>query len=277
MAGRDLRRASATAGARTRSSVSSWPCRRSPGDPFELALASYTPQDRELLESRGWRVRDALDFTTDLDAYRDYVRGSRAEFTVAKDQNVRLRTGWFSDRAPPTSLPVGRSSRRTPASGPSYRPGRRCSPSSPSMTLWPQSRRSRPTTRRREAQHSSWRAVTSTPTSSSDSCSKPSACPSLAGAGRPGRSGDGRSSAGLEEADHVGRPHRRGGSLSTDPGDRWRSSRAAPSRRIGRGGRARAASSSHASVSKACWSTRRTSISSSSSSTTPRTTGRAST
>jgi hypothetical protein len=34
----------------------------------------------------------------DLDAYRDYVAGSRGEFTVAKDQNVRLRSGWFSDR-----------------------------------------------------------------------------------------------------------------------------------------------------------------------------------
>ena len=80
------------------------------GRAFELALASYTPQDRELLESRGWRVRPALDFSTDLDAYRDYIRGSRGEFTVAKDQNVRLRTGWFSDRA--RDLP-----RRRPAGG----------------------------------------------------------------------------------------------------------------------------------------------------------------
>jgi GT2 family glycosyltransferase len=77
------------------------------GRSFELALSSYTPQDRELLESRAWRVRHALDFSTDLDAYRDYVRGSRAEFTVAKDQNVRLRTGWFSDRAA-TYLAAGR-------------------------------------------------------------------------------------------------------------------------------------------------------------------------
>ena len=77
------------------------------GRTFELALSSYTPQDRELLESRGWRVRPALDFSTDLDAYRDYIRGSRAEFTVAKDQNIRLRTGWFSDRGA-TYLAAGR-------------------------------------------------------------------------------------------------------------------------------------------------------------------------
>jgi glycosyltransferase involved in cell wall biosynthesis len=31
--------------------------------------------------------------------YRDYIVGSRGEFTVAKDQNVRLRSGWFSDRS----------------------------------------------------------------------------------------------------------------------------------------------------------------------------------
>ena len=51
------------------------------------------------LESHGWQVVDADEVSKDLDAYRDYVRGSRAEFTVAKDQNVRLRTGWFSDRS----------------------------------------------------------------------------------------------------------------------------------------------------------------------------------
>jgi hypothetical protein len=31
-------------------------------------------------------------------AYPDFIRGSRAEFTVAKDQNVRLRSGWFGER-----------------------------------------------------------------------------------------------------------------------------------------------------------------------------------
>jgi glycosyltransferase involved in cell wall biosynthesis len=31
-------------------------------------------------------------------AYPAYIRKSRAELTVAKDQNVRLRSGWFSER-----------------------------------------------------------------------------------------------------------------------------------------------------------------------------------
>jgi hypothetical protein len=66
---------------------------------FELALGRYEEADRELLEAHGWRVRRALDFSTDLDAYRQYLADSRGEFTVAKDQNVRLRSGWFSERS----------------------------------------------------------------------------------------------------------------------------------------------------------------------------------
>jgi hypothetical protein len=30
--------------------------------------------------------------------YQRFFRESRGEFTVAKDQNVRLRSGWFSER-----------------------------------------------------------------------------------------------------------------------------------------------------------------------------------
>jgi GT2 family glycosyltransferase len=71
------------------------------GQAFELALSggSYSAADRTLLEGKGWAVRDALSFTTDLDSYRHYLAQSRGEFTVAKDQNVRLRSGWFSERS----------------------------------------------------------------------------------------------------------------------------------------------------------------------------------
>jgi hypothetical protein len=34
----------------------------------------------------------------DWNGYRDYIRNSKGEFTCAKDQYVRLNTGWFSDR-----------------------------------------------------------------------------------------------------------------------------------------------------------------------------------
>lgn len=66
---------------------------------FELALNVDLPQDRSLLESHGWRIVRPLEMSLDvLGAYPEYFRKSRAEFTVAKDQNVRLRSGWFSER-----------------------------------------------------------------------------------------------------------------------------------------------------------------------------------
>jgi hypothetical protein len=79
------------------------------GGLFELALSgsSYKETDRSMIESNGWQVRDALGFSSDIDAYRDYIVRSKGEFTVAKDQNVRLRTGWFSDRSA-TYLASGR-------------------------------------------------------------------------------------------------------------------------------------------------------------------------
>jgi hypothetical protein len=68
--------------------------------PIELAmpLSTLPPDDRCRLESHGWQLTNAHAFTTDPWIYRDYVRASRGEFTVAKDQNVRLRSGWFSER-----------------------------------------------------------------------------------------------------------------------------------------------------------------------------------
>jgi GT2 family glycosyltransferase len=77
------------------------------GGRFELALSSYEEADRQLLEGHGWRVTPAMSFSTDLGAYRHFIAGSAGEFTVAKDQNVRLKTGWFSDRSA-TYLAAGR-------------------------------------------------------------------------------------------------------------------------------------------------------------------------
>lgn len=75
--------------------------------PLELALSSNSRKTDELLTRRGWRVRSALDLSEDPDAYRAYIAGSRGEFTVAKDQNIRFCTGWFSDRSA-TYLAAGR-------------------------------------------------------------------------------------------------------------------------------------------------------------------------
>jgi hypothetical protein len=66
--------------------------------PFEVAL-NVTPADRERLESYGWRVISPFEMSLDIfGAYPEYICRSRAEWTVAKDQNVRLRSGWFSER-----------------------------------------------------------------------------------------------------------------------------------------------------------------------------------
>lgn len=66
--------------------------------PFELAI-SAPPDVEERLSRHGWRVLDPLELSRDPRRYHDFILGSRAEFTVAKDQYVRLRSGWFSDRS----------------------------------------------------------------------------------------------------------------------------------------------------------------------------------
>jgi ATP-binding cassette subfamily B protein len=73
---------------------------------FRLALAGHTDEDRALLAGKGWDVVAASTLAT-IDDYRRFITRSRAEFTVAKDQNVRLQSGWFSDRSA-TYLAAGR-------------------------------------------------------------------------------------------------------------------------------------------------------------------------
>jgi hypothetical protein len=65
---------------------------------LELAIDGRPPEAL-LLEERGWQLADGVGLEPELGAYRDYVIGSRGEFTVARDQYVRSRTGWFSDRS----------------------------------------------------------------------------------------------------------------------------------------------------------------------------------
>jgi len=72
---------------------------RRTAQPLELALACSETEALQLLASHGWQIRDAVALSKDILPYRDYVLGSCGEFTVAKDQYVRLRSGWFSDRS----------------------------------------------------------------------------------------------------------------------------------------------------------------------------------
>lgn len=47
----------------------------------------------------GWNLENPHTLSIDRDPYRSYIRESYGEFTVAKDQYVKLNTGWFSDRS----------------------------------------------------------------------------------------------------------------------------------------------------------------------------------
>jgi hypothetical protein len=70
------------------------------GADFEIAMdVENVPGDPALLAGHGWRIADPRAVSGDPWRYRDYLRESRGEFTVAKELNVRLRSGWFSDRA----------------------------------------------------------------------------------------------------------------------------------------------------------------------------------
>src|SRR5690606_2451159 len=53
---------------------------------------------RELLREHGWSVLDAMAMSSDLNRYRAYIQGSKAELSVAKHLYVTTRSGWFSDR-----------------------------------------------------------------------------------------------------------------------------------------------------------------------------------
>lgn len=67
------------------------------GLPLELALAG-ADDERRALEERGWRVLDSWSAAGTPEAYADYVRSSRAEFSCAKPAYVELGNAWISDR-----------------------------------------------------------------------------------------------------------------------------------------------------------------------------------
>ncbi len=68
------------------------------GETFELATDIKDAATRERLLAQGWRFTSPDQMSIDHDLYRRYLQDSKGEFTVAKDQYVRLNTGWFSDR-----------------------------------------------------------------------------------------------------------------------------------------------------------------------------------
>jgi hypothetical protein len=67
---------------------------------FEVALDIHADdgEDLEALERHGWRVADPRRVAGDPSSFREYVRGSGAEFSVAQSIYVQTSSGWFSDR-----------------------------------------------------------------------------------------------------------------------------------------------------------------------------------
>jgi hypothetical protein len=67
------------------------------GPNLELAAGGGAPVEQ--LRAKGWVVRDPFEASLTPDDYQAYIRGSRAEFTVAKHGYVATRSGWFSERS----------------------------------------------------------------------------------------------------------------------------------------------------------------------------------
>src|SRR5262249_5086828 len=64
-----------------------------------LAIDPGDHADRSALAANGWQVLDPIDAAATPDRYRRFVRGSKAEFGIAKSGYVTSRCGWFSDRS----------------------------------------------------------------------------------------------------------------------------------------------------------------------------------
>ncbi len=69
------------------------------GEELELATAFKDHALGEQFRASGWRIVSPEEISVDYRSYVEYIRASKGEFTVAKDQYVRLNTGWFSDRS----------------------------------------------------------------------------------------------------------------------------------------------------------------------------------
>jgi len=67
--------------------------------PLEMATTIPDDSARQEFLDAGWRLTPPWELSANADAYRSYIQNSRGEFTAAKDQYVRLNTGWFSDRS----------------------------------------------------------------------------------------------------------------------------------------------------------------------------------
>lgn len=75
-----------------------WDLPRSTRAAMEMSLFN-SPAPRERLLGSGWQLRDGAAVSRDPWAYQDYIRNSKAEFSVAKHGYVVSNSGWFSERS----------------------------------------------------------------------------------------------------------------------------------------------------------------------------------
>ncbi|NNE96762.1 MAG: hypothetical protein HKN24_12115 [Acidimicrobiales bacterium] len=66
---------------------------------FEMAVTGRIDRDAEYLNRAGWTLQDALVLSSNLGHYQSFITESFGEFTVAREQYTKTRTGWFSDRS----------------------------------------------------------------------------------------------------------------------------------------------------------------------------------
>jgi hypothetical protein len=64
---------------------------------FQVASGGVPPVEE--WRAYGWSVLDGHDVSRSAGTYRDYIQGSRGEFSVAKNVYVATRSGWFSGRS----------------------------------------------------------------------------------------------------------------------------------------------------------------------------------
>src|SRR6266545_2825937 len=63
-----------------------------------LCVGQHDYEDLGVLDRNNWRVRDPVWFAGDPHSYREFIRYSRAEFSIAKNGYVKSNSGWVSDR-----------------------------------------------------------------------------------------------------------------------------------------------------------------------------------
>jgi hypothetical protein len=67
--------------------------------PLELAIhLNNDPEEQKMLESHGWRIKEAHAVASTPTDFQTYIQNSLGEFGCAKPAYVKMQTSWISDR-----------------------------------------------------------------------------------------------------------------------------------------------------------------------------------